>query len=29
VCIDEFNDCVDKGGNPEQCIVAAVETCNA
>ena len=29
VCIDEFNDCVDKGGDPEKCIVGAVETCGA
>ena len=27
VCIDEYNDCVNLGGDPEECIVAATETC--
>ena len=27
VCIDEYNDCVAKGGDPEQCAAAATETC--
>jgi hypothetical protein len=26
-CVREYNSCVDKGGNPENCIVGAVETC--
>ncbi len=27
VCIDEYNDCIALGGDPEDCRVAATETC--
>lgn len=28
VCIDEYNDCVDLGGEKSDCAVAAQATCN-
>jgi len=27
VCVDEYNDCIDLGGDPGQCAAAATETC--
>lgn len=27
VCVDEYNDCIERGGDPDQCAAAATETC--